>query len=367
MRFEIHCGIEDHEFLLLALCIHARIVIAVEVPLQVAIVEEVPRFARVGSVTQMTTLVSVTKVHEQFVVSVESLFAKFAIWMSLEPSLLRSAICFCPLVLPQLLRGEELVLVRKDFLVPCAQVTHDLLMFRPNVAVEIRPAQASFIAVRIRAVVTQEYNSVLEYLLLLVADAHISVISEESVRLVILESLFSVVREDNRGRLCTAMRASFRLVECSHAQSADMACPVVARRYTVMIDVRSTDEAHIRVVDFFTFGSLSIFDQATADHTGRDGLLRRLRLRRALALRLRSVSTSTPSSATSSTPASASTSSAVSAVSCIRCIFTRSLGYPSAATCRAIAPTATASSPACVRRVLRSLSGRHVWCICRKL
>lgn len=316
MRFEIHCGIEDHEFLLLALYIHTRIVIAVEVPLQVAIVEEVPRFARVGSVTQMTTLVSVTKVHEQFVVSVESLFAKFAIWMSLEPSLLRSAICFCPLVLPQLLRGEELVLVRKDFLVPCAQVTHDLLMFRPNVAVEIRPAQASFIAVRIRAVITQEYNSVLEYLLLLVADAHVSVISEESIRLVILESLFGVVREDDGGCLCTTMGASFRLVERSHAQSADMACPVVARRYTVVVDVRSTDEAHVRVVDFFAFGSLSIFDQATADHASSNRLLRRLRLRRALALRLRSVSTSTPSSsATSSTPASASTSSAVSAVS----------------------------------------------------
>jgi hypothetical protein len=361
MRFEIHGGIEDHKFLLLALCIHARIVIAVEVPLQVVIVEEVPRFARVVSITQMATLVSVTKVYEQLVVTVESLFAKFAIRMSLEPSLLRSAIRVCPLVLAQLLWGEELMLVREDFLVPSTQVTHDLLMLCPNVTVEVWPAQASFVTVRIRAVVAQEYNSVLKYLLLLVADAHVPIIAEEPIRVVVLESLFSVVREDDCGCLCTAMGASFRLVERPHAQSADVTCPVVARRYTVVVDVRSTDEAQIRVVDFFSFGSLSIFDQATADHASSNGLLGRLRLRRALALRLCSVSIPAPSSAaTSSAPASTSTSSAVSAVSCIGCIFARSLRYASATTCRATSSTATTSSSACVRRVLRSLSGRHV-------
>jgi len=59
------------------------------------------------------------------------------------------------------------------------------------------------------------------------------------------------------------MRASFRLVERSHAQRADMTCPVVARRYTVVVDIRSTDKAHIRVIVFLTFGALGILDQAT--------------------------------------------------------------------------------------------------------
>jgi len=103
----------------------------------------------------MTTLVPVATVQVQFVVSVESLPAKVALWMSLETSLLLGARCVvaCPLMFTQLLWGEELVLVGEDFFVPCAHVTHDLLMLCPHVAVEVWPAQASFVTVRIRAVV----------------------------------------------------------------------------------------------------------------------------------------------------------------------------------------------------------------------
>ena len=56
---------------------------------------------------------------------------------------------------------------------------------------------------------------------------------------------------------------SMLVVERSHAQRADMTCPVVARRYTVVVDIRSTDKAHIRVIVFLTFGALGILDQAT--------------------------------------------------------------------------------------------------------
>jgi hypothetical protein len=117
----------------------------------------------------------------------------------------------------QLLGGEELMLVCEDLLVPGTQVAHDLLVLRPNVTVKVRPAQASFVAARIRAVVAQKYNSVLKYLLLLVAYAHVSVVPEELISLVVLESLFCIIREDNCRCFCTAMRASFRLVKRSQA------------------------------------------------------------------------------------------------------------------------------------------------------
>jgi hypothetical protein len=44
------------------------------------------------------------------------------------------------LVLAQFLLCEELMLVRKDFFVPCAQITHHLLMHTPHMAMQVRPS-----------------------------------------------------------------------------------------------------------------------------------------------------------------------------------------------------------------------------------
>lgn len=161
-------------------------------------------------------------------------------------------------------------------LVPCTKIAHDLLMHCAHMAMEIWPTQASGIAARIRAVVSQQHNSVLENLLLLVANAHVLIFAEELVNLVILEALLGVVRENHSRCFGTAMGASFRLVKRAQAQSANMTCSVVARCYTVVVDRRRTDKAHIGVVVLVALSVLGVLGQATTKDAGTTGLWCRL-------------------------------------------------------------------------------------------
>jgi hypothetical protein len=55
-----------------------------------------------------------------------------------------------------------------------------------------------------------------------------------------------------------------------------MACPVVAGCYTVVVDRRRTDKAHIRVVVVFAFSVLGVLGQATTKDASTTGLWCRL-------------------------------------------------------------------------------------------
>lgn len=67
----------------------------------------------------------------QFVVSIESLPTETAFRMSLEPALVDSArvIISKLLMLAQLLWGEKLMLMGEDFLISCAQIAQDLVVY----------------------------------------------------------------------------------------------------------------------------------------------------------------------------------------------------------------------------------------------
>jgi hypothetical protein len=179
-------------------------------------------------------------------------------------------------MLSQFLWSEQLVLMCEYFLVSRAKIAHDLLMHCAHVAMKVRPSQAGSITARIRAVVPEKNDSILEDFLLFIADTHVFIAAEEILSLVILEALVGVVCENDGRCFGTAMRASFRLVKCSQAQGTDMACAVVAGRYAMVVDSRRTDKAHIRVIIVFAFSVLSVLGQATTKDATATGLWRRL-------------------------------------------------------------------------------------------
>lgn len=240
VSFQVHGGIEDDELLLHALGVGAWKVIPVEVLLQRVVVNKVSRVVSTGMpVAQVAALVSISTVSEQLILAIESLSAKATLRMTLKTTLVDSSwvVVTLPLVFPKLLLGEQLVLVRENLLIPGTQVAHDLLMCSPYVSMQIWPSQTCNIAARVWTVVPKQNHCVLEDLLLLVADTHV-IVPEMKVRwYIFLELLLRFVCEDHRCCLCTAMRASLRLVQRSQSQRANMACPVIAWRNTVVVDI----------------------------------------------------------------------------------------------------------------------------------
>jgi hypothetical protein len=78
----------------------------------------------------------------EFVIAVESLPTKATLRMPFESTLIdRTRIVIAKLLMPpQLLLCEKLVLVCEDFFIPCAQITHGLLMLASNMTMKIGPA-----------------------------------------------------------------------------------------------------------------------------------------------------------------------------------------------------------------------------------
>lgn len=85
-------------------------------------------------------------------------------------------------------------------------------MRRLYVAMEIRPAQASNIAVTFWTVVLQQQSRVLEHLRILKMYAQAVVRLEKVGGLEVLIILLSVIRQNDVVGFCSAVRASFRLV-----------------------------------------------------------------------------------------------------------------------------------------------------------
>lgn len=124
--FEIHFRVEHDKLLFQALAVGAQKVVFAEVHLERVVVDVVLLLAAaaLSPVADVTPLVLVSAVGVELVVSVEALSAETTLGMSLEPALVNGArvVVAKLLVLPQICRREELVLVREDLFVACAEV-----------------------------------------------------------------------------------------------------------------------------------------------------------------------------------------------------------------------------------------------------
>lgn len=81
--------------------------------------------ASFASIANVTALVLVSAMCVQLIVSIEALSAEAALGMAFETTLVNCAgiVIAKLLVLFQVLRGEELVLMREHLFVPCTQIT----------------------------------------------------------------------------------------------------------------------------------------------------------------------------------------------------------------------------------------------------
>lgn len=95
-----------------------------------------------SSIANKASLVLRSAVHIKLVVAVESLATESAQWVTPKAALIyRSWIVISFLHVPfQFLIREQLMLVCKDFLVPRAEITHFLVMYTPDVAMQVGPA-----------------------------------------------------------------------------------------------------------------------------------------------------------------------------------------------------------------------------------
>ena len=121
----------------------------------------------------MTPLVLVTTMNVKLIVPIKSLLAKSTVWVSFESALVNSSWIIVAkfFVFPKLLRGEQLVLVHKDFFVLGAEVAHELVVHAPYMALEVCQVPTNDIAATVGAVKSEEKNGIIEDVPLFIFDA----------------------------------------------------------------------------------------------------------------------------------------------------------------------------------------------------
>jgi hypothetical protein len=269
---QVQLGLKHDELLLDALAVHANVMVLLEVLLERVVVEVVMRLPRVSAVADETTLVLIPAVLIQLVAIIEARAAETAQRMPPKASLVDGArlVVAVAHMLGQLLVGKRVVLVRKHFLGPGAQVAHLLVVDRADVAVQVLPAEAGKVAFAIGAVVPEQKNRVAYYVLASIPDPDVIVGASDFGLGVFLVALRSVVGEDDKRGGCLqsvgqpmsprpsrarwqmeathpAMRTVLALVQSPQAQRTNVACNVVAGGDRVVGDGAGADEAHLDV------------------------------------------------------------------------------------------------------------------------
>lgn len=120
MSLKIHLGIEDNKLLLQAFSVWAHEMVFPKMLFERVVVDVILLLsAAISAIANVATLVLVSAMCVQLIVSIEALATETTFWMSLKPALIDSARVIVAelLVLPELSKGEELVLMREDFLV----------------------------------------------------------------------------------------------------------------------------------------------------------------------------------------------------------------------------------------------------------
>jgi hypothetical protein len=250
--------------------------------LQGVIVPVIMRLPRVPPIADEAPLVLVAAMLIQLIVVVKSLAAETTQRVSLESRLVCGSrlIVSVSHVLLQLLVGEQFVLMREDPLVTSAQITHALFVRRLDMAVQVGPSQAGEIAVGVWAVVAEEEDGVAHDIFVGIFNADVVVRRRDVCTGEVFEALISIGGEDDVGSGClesqmsagafdqlacfgwrcpplsrqreqetyTTMSTVLVLVQCSHPQTADVACCMVAGCDRVVRNGIGANEADLSIV-----------------------------------------------------------------------------------------------------------------------
>ena len=106
------------------------------------------------------------------------------------------------------------MLMSKDFLISGTEVAHDFFVYTSNMAMQIRPAHTSNVAVFVKAVVSKQKNAILVDILVFITNTQIDVGTGKVSWPIVLISLVRLVGEDNICCFCSAMRTGFLFIQC---------------------------------------------------------------------------------------------------------------------------------------------------------
>lgn len=197
---EVDLVFKDDELLLHAFFVGAHEVVAREVGREGVVVDVVLLLrGGVAAVADVAALVLVAAVREELVGGVEALATEPAFRVAFEAGLVFGAglVVACALVLAELGRGEEGVLVGEDLLVARAEVAEDLVVDGPDVVVEVGPAAEGLVAGLVGAVVAEEERRVVADGLVVVLDAQGVVLLDDVALPELRERLGLVFGEDD--------------------------------------------------------------------------------------------------------------------------------------------------------------------------
>lgn len=158
----------------------------------------------VPPITDMTSLMLLTAVIIELVVTVESLPTEATLWMTFEARLIDRSwiIVTVPFVLSQFAKREQFVLMSEDFFVPRAQIAHRFSMLRSYMTVQIWPSQASCITILVRTIVSEQQDRIFENFVLLVLDTKVRVNLHKFRIIKLLKALVWRVSEHNKWGFC---------------------------------------------------------------------------------------------------------------------------------------------------------------------
>lgn len=120
MTLQIHLRLEHDELLIQALLVQAQVVVFLKMVLERGVIDVVLLLAMSGlSIADVASLMLVTAVCIQFVISVESLATETTFRVTSETALVNGTgdVVSVFFVFPQLRHGKEFVLVGEDLLV----------------------------------------------------------------------------------------------------------------------------------------------------------------------------------------------------------------------------------------------------------
>lgn len=112
----------------------------------------------IPSIANVTSLMLVSAMGIELIVAIKALPTESALRMTLEPALIDRAwiIISKLLVLAQFADGEKFVLVGKHFLIPCAEITHDLVVHTLDMPMQVWPSQTGDITVLVWTIVPKQ-------------------------------------------------------------------------------------------------------------------------------------------------------------------------------------------------------------------
>ncbi len=94
------------------------------------------------------------------------------------------------------------MLMRKDLLVPSAKITHLLMVYTSDMAVQIWPPKTSSIAAWVGAIVSQQQKRIHHNVGLFIFDSDVLICADNIRWRIILKTLHRIICEDNILRFC---------------------------------------------------------------------------------------------------------------------------------------------------------------------